>query len=320
MSRYKEIDLSRIKTYSIKNRKSKVKVQDFAKVFDPDSSFRLFLESLPHVLFGESFREFVNRVAQAVNSGKPVIVMMGAHVIKCGLSPILIDLMERGAVSGVAMNGAGSIHDLEIAYWGETSEEVAENLIDGSFGMARETAEIINNTISEASKEELGFGEALGRRIVEDNPQHKGFSILAKGYLLGIPVTVHVALGTDIVHQHPSADGASIGELSLRDFRIFARLISGIGGGGVVMNWGSAVILPEVFLKALTVARNLGYETRDFYTANFDMINHYRPRVNVLQRPTMEGGRGYQFIGYHEIMIPLLAGAIKAKIKHLEGS
>lgn len=315
MSRYEEIDLSQIKTYSIRNRKSKVRVGDFAKAFDPNSSFYTFLESLPHILFGDSFREFVDRIAQAINSGRPVIVMMGGHVIKCGLSPILIDLMDRGAISAVAMNGAGSIHDLEIAYWGETSEEVAENLIDGSFGMASETAEIINNTISEAKKVGLGFGEALGRRIAEDSPQYKGFSILARGYQLGIPVTVHVAIGTDITHQHPSADGASIGELSLRDFKIFARLISRIGGGGVVMNWGSAVILPEVFLKALTVARNLGYKTKDFYTANFDMINHYRPRVNVLQRPMIEGGKGYQFIGYHEIMIPLLAGAVKTKIK-----
>jgi hypothetical protein len=236
--------------------------------------------------------------------------------------------MERGVITTIAMNGADIIHDVELSHFGRTSEDVAANLADGTFGMAEETGDFINRTLKKGFDEKLGLGEAIGKELAEQKVKNLEFSILGRAYQLGIPVTVHgrayqlgipvtvhVAVGTDIVHQQPSADGAVVGELSHRDFKIFAEVVSGVGDGGVVLNFGSAVVLPEVFLKALTVARNLGHPCRDFTTANFDMIQHYRPRVNVVQRPTQEGGRGYQITGHHEIMIPLLALAVKEAMK-----
>jgi deoxyhypusine synthase len=242
--------------------------------------------------------------------------MMGAHVIKCGLSPIVIDLLKRGIISIVALNGAGAIHDVEAAYWGQTSEEVEKNLQDGTFGMSQDTAKILNETILLTKNRDLGFGEVLGKKISEDKPEFHHVSILANAYELDIPVTIHAAIGTDIVHQHHNADGAAIGERILRDFRFFAKIVSLIGNGGVVLNIGSSVVLPEVFLKALTVAKNLDHSIDNFFTANFDMIQHYRPQMNVIQRPTVSGGKGYNFTGHHELMIPFLSAAIIEKIQN----
>ncbi len=309
MSKYEEILLDGIKTYPFSKRKNKVNIADFATVFDPGTGFKEFVDSLPHILVGEDFRRLVAKILAAAKKGKPVVAMMGAHVIKCGLGPVLIDLMNRGIISHIALNGGGSIHDFEIARWGQTSEDVAQGLQDGSFGMAEETGKLLNQAVCQGKKEDLGYGETLGRNLQQ--APHAEKSLLAAGYRMRIPVTVHVALGTDIVHQHPSASGGAIGETSYRDFRIFARTISRIGDGGVVLNLGSAVILPEVFLKALTVVRNLGCQVERFTTANFDMIQHYRQQVNVLLRPTQSGGQAFGFTGHHEIMIPLLATAVK---------
>ena len=315
MSNYKEIDLKQVKTYSISNRKSKVNISDFAKVHKKGSSFLQFWQYLPQILIGKELQELVEAIVRAFRNEKPVIIMMGAHVIKCGLSPLIISLMEKNIVKCIALNGAGVIHDVETAYWGTTSEDVAHALNDGSFGMVKETPEIINTALAYGKEKSLGFGEAVGKRICEDISSNKELSIVAKGFEFKIPVTVHVALGTDIVHQHNSSDGATIGELSYRDFKIFCNQVAKLGDGGVLLNFGSAVVLPEVFLKALTVARNLDYNVHNFITANFDMLSHYRPMVNVVQRPNLTGGRGFHFIGHHEIMIPLLIAAITEVIE-----
>jgi len=310
MSRYSEIDLRKVQTVSILKRKSKVRKEEVAGCAGPGASFSDFWKSLPSILAAGDLKELAGRVAGAVRRGKPVLLLAGAHVIKVGLSPLIIRLMEEGVLKGVALNGAGAIHDAELAYFGHTSEDVSTALRDGRFGMARETADLLNVTVREGCGEALGFGEALGRRILSDSPPHVRLSLLAQAYRLNVPVTVHAALGTDIVHQHPSADGAAIGEASLRDFRIFAHLVSRLHNGGVVLLFGSAVVLPEVFLKALTVARNIHKRVDHFTTANFDMIRQYRPRMNVVLRPTQDGGAGFQFTGHHEIMFPLLAAAV----------
>jgi hypothetical protein len=314
MSLYEEIDLGRIKTYSISTRQSKVTLSNFAKPYQKGSSLGQFISHLPGILVGADFKELVDHIARAFQSNKQIIVMMGAHVIKCGLSPLIIQLMERGVIKCLALNGAGIIHDTEIANWGTTSEDVAEALHDGSFGMVQETADFINSALESGQKLKLGFGEAIGKKISESASPHKKFSILAFGYEHKIPITVHVAIGTDILHQHPGTDGAVLGELSHRDFKIFCAQVARLTEGSIVLNFGSAVILPEVFLKALTVARNLGHDAHKFTTANFDMIRHYRPQVNIVQRPTQTGGKGYHFTGHHEIMIPLLAAAILEQI------
>jgi hypothetical protein len=310
MSRYPEIDIRKVKTVSIRTRKSKIRMEEAAGRVKPGSSFAEFWESLPAILAGKDLKDLAAGIAGAVKRGKPVLLLAGAHVIKVGLSPVVIQLMEAGVLKGIALNGAGAIHDVELAYFGHTSENVGEAIRNGRFGMARETADILNHTVAEARRERLGFGESLGRRILGDGPPNAHLSILAQAYRLNIPVTVHAALGTDIVHQHPSADGAAIGEASLRDFRIFTSLVSGLHDGGVVLLFGSAVILPEVFLKALTVARNVRKRVSRFTTANFDMIRQYRPGANVVERPTRDGGVGYHFTGHHEIMLPLLATAV----------
>ncbi|HTX18747.1 MAG TPA: hypothetical protein VMG34_08810 [Bacteroidota bacterium] len=317
MSRYTQADLSKIRTISIKTRKSKVTPKDFATPFDPSKgTFGEFIASMPRILAAAQLREFADEIVRAARRKKPVIVMMGAHVVKVGLAPVLIDLARRKIVTAVAMNGAASIHDVETALWGKTSEDVAENILDGRFGMSRETGEFINSSLTIGhTMTDLGYGETLGRALVEAPARNKGVSILASCYELGVPVTVHAAIGTDIVHQQPTMDGAATGELSFRDFKIFANVVGGLVNGGVVLNIGSAVIMPEVFLKALTVARNLGDKARGFTTANFDMLRHYRPAMNVVQRPTQKYGRGYDFSGHHEIMIPLLAALVKQRLR-----
>ena len=313
MSKYKQIDLTGIRTISIKSRKSKVAPKDFAKVVDAGkASLREFIDSFPHILIGSELRSLVKDIVRARDKGKPVLLMMGAHVVKVGLAPVIIDLVHRGLVTHVAMNSAAAIHDIETAMWGHTSEDVAVNLMDGTFGMSRETGEFINKALVKAFAEtDDGYGEALAKKIIALKAPNKPLSILACCYEAGIPVTVHAAIGTDIVHQQPSMDGAATGGMSYRDFRILISSVKELKNGGVVLNLGSAVILPEVFLKALTVARNLGYKAQGFSTANFDMIRQYRPQMNVVERPTQHKGRGYSFTGHHEIMIPLLAAMIK---------
>jgi hypothetical protein len=315
MTKFKRADLSRIRTISIKNRKSKVSPRDFAKPFDErKDSFRQFVEGLPDILQAQALRRLVVDVLNARRRNKPVILMMGAHVIKVGLAPVIIDLLQRNVITAVAMNSAAAIHDVETAMWGQTSEDVAVNLLDGRFGMARETGELINGTLLEAmQKSDLGYGEALGSRLLELHAPHANVSLLCTCYSLGIPLTVHAAIGTDIVHQQPTMDGAATGELTFRDFRSFCETCKRLSRG-VVLNVGSAVIMPEVFLKALTVARNLGASARGFTTAVFDMNVHYRPTMNVQTRPTQGGGRGFYFSGHHEIMVPLFAAMIKSAV------
>lgn len=305
-----KLDLKQVRPESIRNRSSKVHVEDFARVVPPHEWFDRLEEVLPRILAGEVFPRVVNHILTAVRRKRPVIFMLGAHVIKCGLSAVIVDLMRRGVLSGVALNGAGVIHDVEIARWGRTSEDVEAALADGRFGMTVETAEFINGALDQAEQEE-GYGQCLGRLLTQDDPPHGDLSLLVAGYRYEVPVTVHVALGTDVVHQHPSTDGARVGELSYRDFKMLAGLISRIGDGGVVLNAGSAVILPEVFLKCLSLAINLHGKIGDFITVNFDMIRHYRPRMNLVERPTRLGARGYELTGQHEIMIPLLCAAIR---------
>lgn len=315
MSKFKKIDLTNVRTISIKKRKSKVRTQEFARIYDPAREpFRAFVNSLPHILVAEDLRTFVDDIVRARAKKRPVIAMIGAHVIKVGLSPLLVDLLERGILTGVAMNSAAAIHDVETAKWGTTSEDVEANLLDGTFGMSRETGTFINGALSAAMAErgEKGYGEAIGERL-QDAPQ-RSKSVLATCYRLGIPATVHAAIGTDIIHQQPSMNGAATGELSFRDFRLLCNAVKDLRGG-VVMNIGSAVILPEVFLKALTVGRNLGYGANGFTTANFDMLQHYRPRMNVVSRPTKSAGKGYLFTGHHEIMIPLLCAMINDRLR-----
>lgn len=312
MKKFKEIDLTKIKRYSIKDRKSKVDLGNLAKTAEPSSSLAKFLDSLPRTLKVNDLFHLAQAVRKARSRGRPVIVMMGAHPIKCGLSPVLINLIAQGYITHLATNGAGAIHDYEMAFWGKTSEDVARGLEDGSFGMARETADGINGVIKAGSLCQLGYGQALGQYISGVKARYQKLSLMAVCTNYNVPFTVHTAVGTDIINQHPSFDGAAAGDCSFRDFRILAQSVTKLSGG-VVINIGSTVIMPEVFLKALTVARNLGHKVKGFTTANFDMIQHYRPNVNVVSRPVLSGGRGYSFTGHHEIMLPLLAALIKQK-------
>jgi len=315
-SKYEKIDLTKVRTISILNRKSKVNTAEFAKVFDPKSqSFSDFIDSLPEILVAKDLKILVDRIVNAYRRDKLVVFLIGAHVIKVGLAPLLIELGRLGVIKALAMNSATAIHDVETALFGQTSEDVAENIMDGSFGMAKETGDFINLTLEHYYKNsELGYGEALGRQLNEVNAPNKDYSVLASYYNLNIPVTVHAAIGTDIVHQQPTMNGAVTGEMSFRDFKVLCNVLTRLDSEGVVINVGSAVIMPEVFLKALTVVRNLGYNAFGFTTANFDMLRHYRPMVNVVQRPTQGGGQGFMITGHHEIMIPLLVAMIKSKI------
>lgn len=317
MSKYRRADFTRIRTIPISGRPSKVTPAQFARTFNERrDSLSAFVAGLPDILKAQDLRALVRDIVGARKRGKPVIVLMGAHVIKVGLAPVLIDLVRRDVVTAVAMNSAAAIHDVETAMWGKTSEDVTSRLASGRFGMARETGQFINGTLSEAWRTtDLGYGEALARALIARKAPNARVSLLASCYRADVPVTVHVAIGTDIVHQQPTMDGGATGELSFRDFRLLCQVCRGLTGGGVVLNIGSAVIMPEVFLKALTVARNLGARARGFTTAVFDMYQHYRPAMNVQLRPTQEGGRGYYFTGHHEIMVPLLAAMVKLKLR-----
>ncbi len=310
---FKPIDLRRLNTYPLSERKSKVNTADFAKTWKRGSGFKDFLESLPNILTGNNIRAVISSIVKAFKEEKTVALGMGAHVIKVGLSPILIDLMERGIITSVAMNGAGIIHDFELAMTGSTSEDVEASIGNGTFGMARETCDFLSASIKKAGENSLGLGEAVGSSILEKEFPFMDKSILAAGARLGIPVTVHVAIGTDIIHMHPGFDPKLTGVATHRDFRIFASVIATLEEG-VYLNVGSAVILPEIFLKAVTLVRNMGHNLNNFTTVNMDFIQHYRPITNVVKRPTAHGGRGFNLIGHHEIMLPLIAAGVIEQI------
>ncbi|MEW6673003.1 MAG: hypothetical protein AB1427_14960 [Thermodesulfobacteriota bacterium] len=308
------IDLNHIKTKPLAERKSLVKAGDAARPWRNGASFKDFLDSLPNILAGSQVRKVIAAMAAAAKSEKVIILGMGAHVIKVGLNPVVVDLMERGIVSAVAMNGAGIIHDFELAMTGRTSEDVSASLKDGAFGMATETGAFLCEAIQYAGHHEIGIGEAVGKSIIGNALPFAAKSILAAGARLDIPVTVHVAVGTDIIHMHPQFDPAAAGEATHRDFRTFAGMVAGLEGG-VYLNVGSAVILPEIFLKAVSLARNLGYRLDSFTTVNMDFIAHYRPLTNVVRRPTAQGGQGVNLIGHHEILLPLIAAGVIEEIE-----
>jgi hypothetical protein len=315
MTKYKSRPLSPkgLKTYSLLSRNSKLSIKKFAKTFAPDETFAHFMSSLPDVLAGRDFKEFISLMIKAKNKEKAIIFALGAHVIKVGLNPVIIDLMKEGWINALTLNGAGIIHDFEIAFAGHTSEDVDSQLEGGQFGMAKETGEILNEAINSSEKEELGLGESVGKIIANSRFPHKDLSILGVAYDLNIPVTIHVAIGTDIIHFHPKVKGEALGKASLRDFFLFCSLLEKLEGGGVFINLGSAVILPEVFLKAVSFVRNKGRKLERFSTAVFDFIHHYRPYQNVVKRPLKDKGKGFYFIGHHEIMVPLLAASLKSQ-------
>jgi len=307
--KFQPLDLSKVKTYSLLDRKSKVKADDFARIWQKGSSFRVFLDSLPDILAGRDLRNVISAIAAAYVDNRTIIFGMGAHVIKVGLNPIIINLMERGIITSVAMNGAGIIHDVELAMIGQTSEDVAAALGDGSFGMARETCAFLGQAIQTVKGNKTGLGESVGRAIFDQQLPMMDQSILAAGIRLGIPVTVHVAIGTDIIHMHPGFDPQKTGAATHRDFRQFSSIVATLEKG-VYLNVGSAVILPEIFLKATTLVRNLGYSLDEFTTVNLDFIKHYRPLTNVIARPTAKGGQGISIVGHHEILLPLIAAGV----------
>jgi hypothetical protein len=307
--KFEPLDFSKIRTYPVVQRANKVLLNAFATPYAGGTAFSAFLQSLPDFLAVQDLRKVVTAIVQSIRNKRPVLLMMGAHPIKVGLNPILVDAMRRGILQAVAFNGAGAVHDFELCFQGETSEDVQRGLNDGSFGMAEETGRRMNAALSAGLPRGWGAGRALGCAAIADGYENVALSLLATGAELDLPVTVHIAIGTDIIHQHPSTDGAVLGEASYRDFRTFASVCAQLEGG-VVLNVGSAVIMPEVFLKALTVARNLGRKVEKFTTATFDMTRHYRPSENVQRRPTALGGQGFYLIGHHEIMIPLLFAAV----------
>jgi len=314
VSRYtvQPLDLTGLRTVPIADRGGKVKLEHFARRYEKGEGLTGLLDSLPRVLAADSFRAVVEALLAARGNQRPVIWGIGGHVIKCGLAPILLDLMRRGFATAFAMNGSASIHDFEMAIAGCTSEDVEAVLPDGRFGSARETGTEMAAAIAAGTRDGLGFGEAIGRHLrVIGKPEYSAGSLLVGAYQEGAPVTVHVAVGTDTPHTFPELDPAALGEATHRDFRLFCKLVGMLNGGGVYINLGSAVVMPEVFLKAVSVVRNLGYDLRNFTTVNFDFLQHYRPRVNVVERPHVNaGGKGYSITGHHELMIPLLAAVL----------
>ena len=306
---FRPLDFSKVRTYPVNKRFSKVRSTLLGKRVRKGASVRSLIQSLPDILAAQNLKTIAYKIAQAHRANKTVILGMGAHPVKVGLSPLIIDFMERGIIDAVALNGAGVIHDFELAYMGETSEDVAASLKDGSFGMAEETGAFLNQAIIYGSQKNLGVGAAVGQAILKARLPHHRLSILATGERLGVPVTAHVAIGTDIIHMHPTADGKALGDGSLRDFRTLTSVVATLGGG-VYLNFGSAVVLPEVFLKAVSLARNLGHPVQNLTTVNLDFLAHYRPLTNVVSRPTMQSGKGYHLTGHMEIMVPLLFAAV----------
>jgi hypothetical protein len=306
-------DFSKAKTYPIRERAHKVRLADFGDVSTPIKSLSDFLDSLPKILKAKELRELVEIIGNAIKRKKAFIIAIGGHVIKCGLGPYLIELMKRKILTAIACNGSAAIHDFELAMIGKTSEDVGETLETGMFGMVEETGRMMNEALIEGASQGIGAGQAFGEMILKKAFPHKDISVLAQGVEYSIPVTVHISIGADTIHQHPKADGGAIGETSFRDFQRFAAILPQLNDGGVLINIGSAVMMPEVFLKALALARNVCGKIKNFTTANFDMIQHYRPMANVLSRPTISGGKSYAFTGHHEIMIPLLVRLLLEK-------
>lgn len=305
------LSLEEVTTYPLASRPSKVSLNDFASPVSEDSSLKDFLASLPNILAVQSLRELAARMRRARELQKPIIWGIGGHVIKTGLAPLVIDLMKRGFVTAIAANGSVLVHDAEIAMVGSTSEDVDATLGEGAFGGAEETGKLLNRAAQEGAKEGIGLGEATGRALLQLNPKHSGYSLLCAAYQARVPFTAHLTIGGDIGHFHPQADGASLGATTHTDFRLLAELVRRMDSGGVYLNIGSAVTLPEVFLKAVTLVRNLGNQLADITTANFDFIQSYRPLTNVVRRPNADGaGRGFSIIGHHELTIPLLAAEL----------
>ena len=313
---YREADLGRVRTVPVAARANKVAPGLLATVPGPDRSFSAFIDALPDVLAARDLRRVVEAVAAAAAARKGVVLLLGGHVIKVGLGPLVNEWVRRGVVTHVAMNGAAAIHDFELAAFGGTSEEVEAGLGDGTFGMAEETGREMNDAVREARERGRGFGEGLADALARRDPvPGREASVLLACRVAGVPVTVHAAIGAEIIHQHPRADGAALGDTSHRDFRRLAGSLPDLHDGGVVMNWGSAVVMPEVFLKALTIARNLGTgRPAGFLAADFDMVRHYRPLMNVVRRPTQGGGTGILLTGHHELLIPLLAWAVLERL------
>lgn len=313
--KHQPIDLSKVKTYPLATRKNKMVMErDKSGPISAGMSVDALLSAMPRQLGAEALVSIIDAVVAAREAGKPVVIAIGGHVIKCGLQPVLKSLIDADVITAVAMNGSASIHDYELSLIGETSEDVGAVLHCGTFGMAEETGRDMNRALKAGVAAGMGYGESLGRYIIDNNNPFRENSLLATCRAKGIPATVHVAVGTDIIHQHPEADGAIIGQASFTDFRLFTSVVSELGDGGVYLNIGSAVIMPEVFLKALSIAQNLGHHVDHFTTANFDMQQHYRPLQNVVKRPTSGKSRGYTVTGHHEIMIPLLAAGILDRI------
>ncbi len=313
MSRFREADLSQLKRLPVADRPTRVSVAEFARPLEPAAAATL-LASLPDLLAARTLREVVARTVAAHRRGRPVVLLLGGHVVKVGVAPCFIELLERGVITHVAMNGAAAIHDVEIARVGRTSEDVEANLESGSFGMVDETGSFMNRVAVEAARARLGLGEAWGAALEAERAPHRDASLLARASRTGVPATVHVALGTDTIHYDPGCDGAALGDTTLRDFRILAGTLAE-ARGAVVLNVGSAVLMPEVFLKALAVARNLGASLEELTTVNMDQIQHYRPRVNVVERPTRAAGaKGYSLTGHHEILVPLYCGSVLADL------
>ena len=313
MKHYKPLSLRGVKTYAINKRKSKVSLSALADPYEKGDTLKTFLDKLPGILAVNDFRTVAQAIVRARKNNKPVILGMGAHPIKVGLTPLIIDLIQRNVITALATNGACIVHDFELAFIGKTSEDVAKELCSGKFGMSRETGKYLNKAIKEGLKRGQGIGKSVGEIIYRSTYEYREKSLFAAACKHGIPATVHVAIGTDIIHMHPEADGSAIGEGSFMDFRLFTSVVSDLDGG-VYINLGSAVIMPEVFLKALTIARNLGNKVENITTVNMDFIQHYRPAENVLRRPTMAKGAGYALTGHHEIMFPLLCAAIVEEI------
>ncbi len=308
----KPADFDEIETYDLFDRPSKVRVEDFAKAVEKGASFADFLDTLPGILAGNDIREIAERIVAARDAGKPIIWGIGGHVIKTGLAPVLIDLANSGFVSAVAANGSVIVHDTEVALAGFTSEDVDATLGKGAFGGARQTVELINRAATRGARDEIGLGEAVGRELMAAGPKFASVSLSCASYEMKLPFTVHLTIGADIGHFHPGTDGAALGAASHTDFRLMCSLVQRMDGGGVYLNFGSAVVLPEIFLKAVTVARNLGLPLEGITTANFDFIQHYRPLTSVVKRPNAGGaGKGFAVTGHHEILLPLLAAAIK---------
>jgi deoxyhypusine synthase len=308
---YQPLDLNGVKTYPLASRSSKVTLGDFAKPIRKESTVGEFLASLPNILAVQSLRELTVKIRRARDLKKPIIWGIGGHVIKTGLAPVLIDLMNQGYLTAVAANGSVLVHDAEIAMVGSTSEDVDATLSDGAFGGAEETGQLLNSAATQGARDGIGLGEAMGRALLALNPSNDSSSLLCATYKAKVPFTAHVTIGGDIAHFHPSANGEALGATTHHDFRLLADVVRQMNGGGVYLNVGSAVVLPEVFLKCVTAVRNMGHELKDITTANFDFIQSYRPQTNVVRRPTEHGaGRGFSITGHHELMIPLLAAML----------